>query len=224
MRLSFTVAEEKATMITSDGRNSQPSGGTGTLSSDLLDLLTLEDATLDFRIVVPDAEEQQLVIAPGRKCVLRASSIPVHKLILAARSPVLRAMLSSGMKESCVEEMEITGYAVEAVRAFVRFLYSDACAKEVLEVHGWELLALADKYDVPALRGVCESHLVANMTVDTAFTTLQRADLLNVTYLKKRAMEYIVQNAKTLTRKPHLLDELSAELLRDVLIAVVGAK
>jgi hypothetical protein len=102
--------------------------GPGTAQLDLLGMHE-DGAGHDFNIIVCIREGNGTTSS-------RNSSIPVHKLILAARSPVFYAMLSSGMKESCADEMEITGYAVEAVRAFVRFLYCDACTEAALDVHG----------------------------------------------------------------------------------------
>jgi hypothetical protein len=120
------------------------------------------------------------------------------------------------MKESCADEMEITGYAVEAVRAFVRFLYCDSCTEAALEEHAWDLLALADKYDVPALRFVCETHQAERIGDESAVTALHRADTYNAPVLKRNALEYIAQNKKAVSARPEQLEDLSAGLLREV--------
>jgi speckle-type POZ protein len=225
LHLSLKLRGEIPAFFSSDGKSNTRQCGARSIGSDLLELAASNKFPCDFSFIVCESEEPQQAAVKGRQSGQHGSSIPAHKLILAARSPVLRAMITSGMKESCADEMEITGYAVEAVRAFVRFLYCDSCTEAALEEHGWELLGMADQYDVPALREVCESYIVANMSTDTALVTLQRADLLNSTGLKKRAMEFIVKNAKTLigAEPTHILDELSSEVLRELLIAMADA-
>jgi speckle-type POZ protein len=189
--------------------------GPGTAQFDLSRALETEPDSQDFRITVH--LDKVGMNEPGGNATIGA-----HKFILAARSPVFRAMLSSGMKESCADEMEITGYAVEAVRAFVRFLYCDACDNTILDAHGWELLAMADRYDVPALRHVCETFLAEGLDETAAVTTLQRADLHRGSALKRKALEYIAQNKKAVRAHPEQMDALSAELLREVVFAFVN--
>jgi hypothetical protein len=55
--------------------------------------------------------------------------VPAHNFILIARSPVLRAMLRSDMREARTDSIKIMDFAVRVVQAFVRFLCSNACTK-----------------------------------------------------------------------------------------------
>jgi hypothetical protein len=126
-------------------------------------------------------------------------------------------MLSSGMQEASADEMEITGYAAEAVRAFVRFLYSDACTEAALEQHCWDLLALADKYDVPGLRCVCETYQSERINDENAVFILQRADSHNAPVLKRKTLEYIAEHKKAVSDNPALVRELSEEVFKEVL-------
>jgi speckle-type POZ protein len=173
-----------------------------------------ESGSHDFTIIV-----KAPATASEGKPEHAENRISTHKFILAARSPVLRAMLSSGMQEANADEMEITGYAVDAVSAFVRFLYCDVCAEEALKEHAWELIAMADKYDVAALRFVCETYLAEHLLPGNAVTTLQRADLHNAPVLKRKALEYIAQHKTALSENPAVLDGMSYELLREVVLA-----
>jgi speckle-type POZ protein len=149
--------------------------------------------------------------------------IPAHKLILAARSPVLRAMLSSGMKESCADEMEITGYAVEVVRAFVRFLYTDSCDFSDLDKHSWQLLAMADKYNVPALRCVCETYLASVLDDSNALRTLVDAHSHGAKEIKQKAIQYIVTSGKFLLKESGVQQALGCDLAAEVMSALVDA-
>jgi hypothetical protein len=172
------------------------------------DLLSANDGVSgDFQVVVRAATE---VI------------IQTHKFILAARSPVLRAMLASTMTEASSGRMEMVGNSVGAVHGFIRFLHSDTCEEETLVAHGWELLEMADKYDVSALRCVCESWLGGRISAANAIETLQRADSNNAPTLKRKAIEYVAANKKTALggNSQAALRELGADLLSEVVFAI----
>jgi hypothetical protein len=185
--------------------------------SDLAAACQTEAVASDFCIVVTDRASDGSVDSPAHNEV----RIPAHKLILAARSPVFRAMLSSGMQEASADEMEITGYAVEAVRAFVRFLYCDACSGTVLEKHAWDLLAMADKYDVSALRTVCESYLSGDLSSANALQTLVSAEGQGANMLKRKAISYVVTSGRKLLKTPGVHEVLGSELTAQVMTALV---
>ncbi|GAQ77619.1 hypothetical protein KFL_000010680 [Klebsormidium nitens] len=91
--------------------------------------------------------------------------IPVNSIVLAAKSSVLRTMLSNGMKESDKKAPVIVRVTLEEKAAFeemVRFFYSGTLSptlcKPATDVRALvALLFVADKFDVPSLMGaVCE--------------------------------------------------------------------
>lgn len=91
-------------------------------------------------------------------------SFPVHKSILAARSPVMKRMLSVDMKEN--RESVVKSHDVEAsiIRKFIRYMYSDSLEfdkSETTALHeAKELLKLAQFYDVISLKKICERKLI----------------------------------------------------------------
>jgi hypothetical protein len=117
----------------------------------------------------------------------------------------------------------LTGCEVEAVRVFVRFLYSDSCTETALAQHAWELLHLAYKCNVPALRCVCESYLVVATTEENAVKTLAHAHILGAAELKRRTMGYIIAYCAHVLKEPAVQQELSAELMGEVVTALVDA-
>lgn len=171
----------------------------------------------DFQVVVPAAA------AAEDATTTTTEQVQVHKYVLAARSPVMRAMLASTMTEATNGRMEIVGHSAAAVQALVRFLYTDVCKVDVLAEHGWELLELADKYEVAGLHRVCEVWLGGCIRADTAIETLQRADMHNAPTLKRKALEYVRAN-KRLTLGGEdaqaALRDLGADLLSEVVCAM----
>jgi hypothetical protein len=189
-----------------------------TIAADFADVYDNQAVPSDFCIVATTTTSSDSSVSGVQ---LQEMRIPVHKLILAARSPVFRAMLSSGMHEASADEMEITGYAVEAVRAFVRFLYCDVCMRADLNEHAWDLQALADKYDVPSLGRICESYLITELCEENALHTLVRAHAQGASMLKQKAIGYIVTTGKQLLKKPSAHELLGSELLLEVVSGLV---
>lgn len=189
-----------------------PHASNRALRNDLL--ATLDDPSSsaiesDFQVVVPAADA--------------TTTVQAHKYVLAARSPVMRAMLASTMTEAANGRMEIVGHSAAAVQAFVRFLYTDVCKVDVLAEHGWELLELADKYEVGGLQRVCEIWLGGRISAATAIETLQRAEMHNAPTLKRKALEYVRANKRLALGGEDAqaaLRDLGADLLSEVVCAM----
>ncbi|KAK1663981.1 hypothetical protein QYE76_052140 [Lolium multiflorum] len=83
-----------------------------------------------------------------------------HRCILAARSPVFKAELSSSTAGTCVkiDDMDATAF-----RALLRFIYTEALPETTVPAVARQLLAVADRYQVARLRSVCEDKLSGNL-------------------------------------------------------------
>ena len=150
--------------------------------------------------------------------------IPVHRFILQARSPVFRAMLSSGMVESSSSQIIITDFDHDVVKEFVRFLYVDICDVAALVRHGKALLAIAHKYEVEGLLQACENQLVGELSVDSAVDMLRLGDKYGAVQLKERALQYIKINFSAITHQHSLFYEsLSSELRHDLIRALADS-
>jgi len=143
--------------------------------------------------------------------------IPVHRFILQARSPVFRAMLSSGMLECTSNQIVIQDFRCDVVKEFVRFLYTDTCNTSVLMQHGRSLLAIAHRYEVKGLIQACERHLVGILSEDNVVDILQLADKYETMELKERALQFIKINFSALIRSSLFYETLSSVLKRDLI-------
>ncbi|TVU42493.1 hypothetical protein EJB05_08902, partial [Eragrostis curvula] len=105
-----------------------------------------------------------------------------HRVVLAMRSPVLKAELYGPMRvrgDSCiiVEDMQPAVF-----NAFLHFIYTDSLpAIDALHVVDKKemvrhLLVAADRYAVERLKTICQGILCNNLTVDTVADTLALAD------------------------------------------------
>jgi hypothetical protein len=147
-------------------------------------------------------------------------SIPVHKCILYLRSAVFRTMLSSGMMESCSNEIIISDFDYEVVKEFINFLYLDTCDPDVLTKHAKSLLAIAHKYDVKGLIQLCENHLIGSLTVDTVMELITLGDKYECFELQKCAVDFIKTNYEQMIQKSKFYQCLTSEPSYDEVMTI----
>ncbi|XP_041493790.1 speckle-type POZ protein-like [Microtus oregoni] len=143
-----------------------------------------------------------------------------HKAILAAHSPVFRAMFEHDMEESRTNHIEIHDLKPEVFKAMMDFIYTGK--EPVLHSMVDAVLAAADKYGLERLKVMCESALCRDLSVENAAHTLLLADLYNSVQLKSRAMDFVAAHAsevfqtsswKTVVHSyPHLVVEVCTSL------------
>jgi len=148
--------------------------------------------------------------------------IPAHKFILSLRSPVFKAMFSVAMAEAASNEVTIPDFEPVVVKEFLKFLYTDSCDPEELELHGEMLLAIACKYQVSGLEVLCENHLIASLTVNSVAGILRLADMYAADQLKFRALHFIKHHAKAVVQTENFFRNLNLSLAQDVIVTLAG--
>lgn len=127
---------------------------------------------------------------------LKDESISVHSQILAARSDVFAAMLSTQMRESVEKEVDLTDLEASAVKAMIRYLYTGATDASIFEgddeVIG--LLHAAHRFDVSSLVGRCMHSLAERLSVCNVLQRLEVADLLACTALRSACLQFIIEH------------------------------
>lgn len=154
-----------------------------------------ESKTLGYQIFADDLKklfmEEKIsdvtVVVGDRK-------IPCHKVILAARSPVLSRMFQSEMVENFTNEIIITDVEVSTVLPFLTYIYT--AKVELKEVNSViELYKVADKYEVLDLKGKCRLYLQSNLNFKNFKDILVVADMHSDEELKKFIKTFICNNA-----------------------------
>ncbi|XP_049406262.1 BTB/POZ and MATH domain-containing protein 2 [Solanum stenotomum] len=124
-----------------------------------------------------------------------------HKLVLAARSPVLRAQLFGPLKEENVQSIRVEEIQAPVFKALLHFIYWDALpdlqelvgldTKWAVALMAQHLLAAADQYGLERLRALCEAKLCEDVTINTVATTLALADQHHCVQLKSVCLKFI---------------------------------
>ncbi|CAI9087600.1 OLC1v1021708C1 [Oldenlandia corymbosa var. corymbosa] len=125
--------------------------------------------------------------------------VPAHRAVLACRSPVFRAMLENKMEESISGTIKIGDVSYDVLRIFVNYLYTaEACLDENV---AYDLLVLADKYQVKHLKTYCEKYLMSNLTWENSIPTYAFAHQHNAKTLLDAALSLIMDNMDQLSRR-----------------------
>ncbi|XP_052588161.1 speckle-type POZ protein-like [Peromyscus californicus insignis] len=152
--------------------------------------------------------------------VVSGQEFQAHKAILAAHSPVFRAMFQHDMKESKSSRVEIHDLEPQVIKTMMDFIYTGKAPD--LESMADVLLAAADKYGLERLKVMCEDALCRDLSVENAAHTLFLADLHSSWQLKTLALDFITAHvsevSETLGWKimegsyPHLVAEAYGSL------------
>ena len=173
----------------------------------------------DVGCVVYDNESTKATALSSSSSTVR---IPAHKFILSLRSPVFKAMFSTSMSEATSNEVIISDFEPAVVKEFLKFLYTDSCDPEDLELHAEMLLAISCKYQVPGLEVLCENHLISSLTVGSVAGVLRLADMYAADQLKLRALHFIKHHAKAVVQTENFFQNLNISLAQDVIITLAG--
>ena len=114
----------------------------------------------------------------------------VHRAILASQSPVFQGMFEADMNEKQSGVIEVSDITPEAMSDLVTYLYTGTTP----DVKS-ELLEVADKYQLPRLRTICENELRNGIKKTNVIKTLILADLHGRSALKKACFQFIRLNS-----------------------------
>ena len=131
--------------------------------------------------------------------VLRVGNwkFPVHRAILAANSPVFRAMFTSKMKESAAEEIPIEDMEPDVMKELLRCVYTDQVPVEC----GCDMLIAFDRFGLISLLDRCQDSVT--ITVENAFEVFAVAEGLNAKRLKMRILKFLKNREAPMPHKPN---------------------
>ncbi|KAL4183820.1 hypothetical protein AMTRI_Chr11g157030 [Amborella trichopoda] len=116
-----------------------------------------------------------------------------------SKSPVFRAMLENNMEESRSSTIKITDITYEVMFTFIDYLYTAEVTLD--EEKAFDLLVVAEKYEVQHLKNVCEKYLTATLNVENSLASFAFAHKYNAKHLTEASLSLILDNMQTLTTR-----------------------
>jgi len=137
-----------------------------------------------------------------------------HKVFLATKSPVFKAMLTSNMKETNNNEIQIDDIEPEVMTEFLKFIYTGKSSN--LDKFAMDLFIAADKYQINSLKEICEEALISSLEIDNCLSLLLVGDKCS-TVIKKSAITFMINNKSSINLDEVLLDHpsLMLEILKE---------
>ena len=120
---------------------------------------------------------------------------PCHRIILAAKSSTMKAMMTTEMKEKEDSETRIH-YSTQVVGAFVDYFYKGEVPQLVLEANISSFLELSDLYNLAPLKAQVEDTAITSLTMENVVEMFSLANLYNAEILKEATKFIIVENKK----------------------------
>ncbi|XP_051173138.1 speckle-type POZ protein B-like [Leptopilina boulardi] len=144
-------------------------------------------------------------------------NFPAHKIVLSSMSSVFEKMFSHQMKENITNIVVIEEIDGDVFKEMLRYIYMGKIenSKNV----AYDLHELANKYDIPKLRLICQQYLENYLTVNNVISILQLADFHNSLNLKKKCIIFIQKHFNEIGSM-EAYKNLKHELLLELLFAM----
>ena len=108
--------------------------------------------------------------------VFDGQEVACHKHILAAASPVLRALVENQHREA-IESKANINISEDIGRAFVRYVYTGKLDETILEEHAPAFLELGEMYELQELKSTAEQELVGQLDLKSMVRLLSIGEL-----------------------------------------------
>ncbi|KAL7298748.1 hypothetical protein TKK_0008497 [Trichogramma kaykai] len=125
------------------------------------------------------------------------TNIPAHKTILAAASPVFRALFTHDMLENKENVIEIADTSYNILVEMCRFIYIGKINSIETDII-LQILAVADKYQIDHLKIKCAKILCADLSTENVIWILIAAHKHNVKYLENEVMKFVATHIRSL--------------------------
>ena len=118
-----------------------------------------------------------------------------HKYFVSARSPVFKTMFETKMKESESGKVIIEDIKPEIMSEMLHFMYTGSLAKETVTTEvAIELLHAADKYQLEALKDICQDKIRSVLDEENAIEFLILGEMYQANKLKDAALMEVAYN------------------------------
>ncbi|CAH8263506.1 unnamed protein product [Arabidopsis lyrata] len=129
-------------------------------------------------------------------------AISAHKLVMAARSEVIKKILEFDKfkaSDGKIETVTLSELKQEELEALVEFIYNNrSMLSEKEKKHVQSLYKAADKYEIPHLRDLCRNELIASLNSSNVFNIFELSVIPIDSTLYDYAVKFIIRNLRTM--------------------------
>ena len=127
--------------------------------------------------------------------IVKNEKIGAHSAIVVSASPVICAMLEEDkFKEGRTKVVEVDDIDPLVFKEMLRYLYTGKAPKLDEDAMTEPLFLAADKYQIGALKDLCEHSLIAKLNLQTAVHYLVVAHLYTAPQLLEASLKFLVSH------------------------------
>eukprot|EP00061_Rhincodon_typus_P002982 g18984.t1 len=119
----------------------------------------------------------------------KEQTFAAHRIVLAASSPVFKAMFTSSLREHQAPEVKIQGIHPMVMERLIEFAYTSRVS--VGEQCVLQMLLASTMYQVEGVINACCDFLIKNLDSANAIGIYHFAEQIGCTELRQRGKEYI---------------------------------
>ena len=135
--------------------------------------------------------------------VVENEKIGAHSAIIASASPVIRTMLDTEeFKEGRTKVVEVDDIGPPVFKKMLRYLYTGKDPQLNERKMTEQLFLAAHKYQIEALKDLCEQRLISKLNVQTAVHYLILAHLHTAPLLLEASLQFLVEHKKEARTRP----------------------
>jgi speckle-type POZ protein len=129
--------------------------------------------------------------------IVKNEKIGAHSAIVVSASPVICAMLEEDkFKEWRTKVIEVDDIEPSVFREMLRYLYTGKAPKLDEDDMTGPLFLAADKYQIVALKDLCEQSLISKLNLETVVRFLAVAHLYTAPLLLEASLKFLEKNKK----------------------------
>nr|XP_042905163.1 TD and POZ domain-containing protein 3 [Parasteatoda tepidariorum] len=138
-------------------------------------------------------------------------TIPAHKSILIAHSPIFLKMATNGTLESLNNCILISDVPYDVFDCFLKYLYSGEIEDKSFPTVT-ELYTLASKYEIQTLKRECSGIVVSYLNLDRVCEILKLAYINGDESLKRKSKEFAANHIQDLISKDEWKELIASDL------------
>ena len=138
-------------------------------------------------------------------------SFRCHKVILAVNSPVLKAMLTTDMKESTTQEVKLDNINAEVMKTLIDYMYSGTIT--IPKGQLMETMIAADYLNLLELKKMCLKEVPGILHTSNVISWFKVSEKMQLDSIRKTCLKLMSNFISKVTEETEFLDLSSNEIV-----------